>query len=474
MFKSALKKLNTAEGLIIFTGHLSFAIILIFAAVFYKERIFFSDSAFQFFKIVNFEKINIEASRYGAVIPQLPVLLAIKFGFNLKYLTITYSLSFVLLYYFVFIFCVHWLKHLAAGFSLIIVLVLCISQSFYHPVTETHQSLVFCIFFYAILTSGKIKITYLKYVLATLLIGLAFLTHPVALYPLTFLIGYFAIDRNKLKTFAPYYLLVIVVTIAFTKVLLTSQDSYEGKFFSELMHSPSILFNIANEYSTYFFLTKAGKLYFWTILLEILLIIVLLMNKKWQVLIWQLCSVSFFMVITFLTYHQGDSDLLMERAFMPLALFIAVPFVQEILYAKKKLAIIGTALIVVIISLSLSRIYRQGNFFKNRTAINQELLWKTAQFNNRKFIIQQNELGVFTFWSHSFETILLSAITDKMPTQTIYPSNNIESLTKYTKNTNSVFLGTDFWLEWDIKSLNQKYFDLPDDRPYKVIKLDDL
>lgn len=474
MFKSALKKLNTAEGLIIFAGHLSFAVILIFAAVFYKERIFFSDSAFQFFKIVNFEKINIEASRYGAILPQLPVLLAIKLGFNLKHLTILYSLSFILLYYLIFICCVHWFKDLAAGLSIVVVLVLCICQSFFHPVTETHQSLVFCIFFYTILSSRNIKILFVKYLLAISLICVAFLTHPVALYTLTFLIGYYAIDRNKLKTPIPYFLLLFIVGIAIAKVLLTNHDSYEGRFFTELLHSPSMILNITNEYATHFFLARVGKLYFWAILLEIILIIVLILNKKWQVLIWQVCCVCFFMLITFLTYHQGDSDLLMERAFMPLALFVSIPFLKEIMYKKKKIAFLNTALLIAIIVLSLSRIYRQGNIFKNRTAFNQEILWKTAQLYNRKFIIQQNELGAFTFWSHSFETLMLSCITNKMPTQTIYASNNIDKLTKYTENANSVFLGTDFWLEWDIKNLNPKYFSLPDDRPYKIIKLEEL
>jgi hypothetical protein len=69
---------------------------------------------------------------------------------------------------------------------------------------------------------------------------------------------------------------------------------------------------------------------------------------------------------------------------------------------------------------------------------------------------------------------MLSTITDKMPTQTIYPSDKTDELIKYTENVNSVFLGTNFWLEWDIKSLNPKYFSLPDDRPYKVIKLEEL
>jgi len=80
-------------------GHLSFFILLLGAVYFYKERILFADSAFQFFKIVNFEKINIEAARYGAILPEFPLLLAMKLGIGLKMLLIIYSVSFIGLYY---------------------------------------------------------------------------------------------------------------------------------------------------------------------------------------------------------------------------------------------------------------------------------------------------------------------------------------------------------------------------------------
>ncbi|HKL32126.1 MAG TPA: hypothetical protein VJ919_06325, partial [Tangfeifania sp.] len=80
---------------------------------------------------------------------------------------------------------------------------------------------------------------------------------------------------------------------------------------------------------------------------------------------------------------------------------------------------------------------------------------------------------IITFWSHSFETLILSTITKDIPTQTIYPAHNSEELSQYTA-ANSVFLGANFWLEWSIESLNKEYFELPENSSYKIVEIDQI
>lgn len=457
-------------------GHLSFIVLFVLSFLFFKERILFSDTAFQFFKIVNFEKINIEASRYGAILPELPVLFAIKLGVNLKWLIIIYSGSFVLLYYLVFNCCVYLFKNVPAGLAVIVILTVCVSQSFFHPVTETHQSLVFSILLYAILQYPGFRYPVIQYLLATAIIVLAFFTHPMAIYPLVFIIGYVAIEKRQLRSVAPYILILIVGVLALGKVMLTNENSYEGNFFSELLKSPSAILDLPHAYSTKFFIKRIFGLYFWLAFLELALVVYLVSKRKFITLVWQLASSGFLLVVTLIAYNKGDSDMLMERAFMPLALFVAVPFLNETIKYNSKFTFLKVVLFTIIIGISLNRIYMQGKVFQVRTKFNKELLSKTVQFPNRKFIISQNTLSrhILTFWSYSFETLILSAITDEIPTQTIYSANNPQELVKYTNGPNSVFLGTNFWLEWNIQSLNPKYFDLRDRTPYKIIDIDNL
>lgn len=469
-----IKKNKDLEFVIL--GYLSFVLLFLASVYFYKERILFADSAFQFFKIINFEKINVEAYRYGAVLPEIPVILAIKLGFNLKLLTIIFSVSFIFLYFIVFLICIKLLKNISAGLSIVLILIICISQSFFHPVTETHQSLVFSVLVFAILQYSSFRYTLVQILLACLVILLSFFAHPVALYTLVFVIGYSAIDQNQFKSAKPYILLCFVFGLAVAKVLLTDENSYEGKFFSELLKSPLIILELPHAYSTKFLLGRIFGLYFWVMIFELILIIVLILKKEYIKLLWQLGISGFFLIITLLTYNKGDSDMMMERAFMPVALLVSVPLLTEMLKNSNQYRFIKTIFLTVVILISVNRIFVQGKAFRERIRFNQELLAKTSKLPNRKFIMESSELQKHytTYWSYSFETLMLSSITANMPVQTIFPANDVNRLLKYTEKTSNTFLGADFWLEWGIDNLNQKYFDLSSELPYKIVKIDDL
>ncbi|MDP2336109.1 MAG: hypothetical protein Q8N05_06605 [Bacteroidota bacterium] len=391
-------------------------------------------------------------------------------------LIITYSVSFIALYYIVFLLCIKLLKNTAAGLSIVLILILCISESFFYPVTETHQSLVFSVLLFAILQYSSFRYSYVQILLASLVIIISFLAHPIALYPLTFIIGYSAIDKKQLRSIKPYALLILTIGLAVTKVMLTDENSYEGKFFSELLKSPSIIFDLPDAYSKKFFFDRISGLYFGVVILELILILHLIFKKEYLKLFWQLGISGFFLTVTLLTYNKGDSDMLMERAFMPLALLTSIPLLKEILENNNQYRVLKLTFLTLIIVVSLNRIDAQGKVFRERTRFNQELMAKTAKLPNRKFIVESSELQKhhYTYWSHSFETLILSSITDNIPTQTIYPANDISLLTKYTENANNVFLGADFWLEWNIDNLNHKYFNLSKELPYAIIKIDEL
>lgn len=469
-----IKKNRDLEFVIL--GYLSFVLLCLASVYFYKERILFADSAFQFFKIINFEKINVEAYRYGAVLPEIPVILAIKLGFNLKLLTIIFSVSFIFLYFIIFLICIKLLKNTSAGLSIVLILIICISQSFFHPVTETHQSLVFSVLVFAILQYSSFRYTIVQILLACLIILLSFFAHPVALYTLIFVIGYSAIDQKQFKSAKPYILMCFVVGLAVAKVLLTDENSYEGKFFSELFKTPSIIFELPQAYSTNFFLDRKFGLYFWILIFEFILIITFILKRKYLHLLWQLGISVLFMLITLLTYNQGDSDMMMERAFMPISLLVSVPLLNEILKMNSQYRLIKTMFLTLVILISVNRIMLQGKAFRERIRFNQELLIKTSKLPNRKFIIESIELQKHytTYWSYSFETLMLSSITANCPTQTIFPANDVNRLVKYVEGTSNIFLGADFWLEWGIDNLNHKYFNLSTELPYKIVKIDDL
>jgi hypothetical protein len=264
--------------------------------------------------------------------------------------------------------------------------------------------------------------------------------------------------------------------LAVGKVLFTDENSYEGKFFSELLNSPAIILDLPNAYSTKFFLNRIPRLYFWVMILECYVGIILLLKKEYLKLLWQLGTIIFFLIVTLLTYNKGDSDMMMERAFMPLALFICLPFLKETLQTASRYQYVKITFLIAIITFSFIRIYSQGMKFRERTRFNQELLAKTAKLPNRKFIVQISELQKYhiAYWSYSFETLMLSTITKDIPTQTIFPANDTNKYLKYSEEAGNIFLGADFWLEWEIDNLNHKYFNLSTELPYAIIKTDEF
>ena len=241
----------------------------------------------------------------------MPTVLFSKLGLNIKLLTIVFSASFVLLYYAIYVITVHLLKNAEAGFVILLVLTACISQSFFHPVTETHQSLVFTTLLYAVLQFKNFRYAFIQPVLAIFLITISFLAHPVALYTNVFVIGYVAIDKKQLKSAFPYSLILLAVILAVAKVMLTAGDSYEGRFFAELFQSSETVFNLSETQSLKFFVDRGTTLYLAVIILEVIVAVHFVRRQKYLKLFWTLGIQFVFLLITVITYNNGDATLMM-------------------------------------------------------------------------------------------------------------------------------------------------------------------
>lgn len=87
----------------ILIGHVLFIGLAILAVLHWRERVVHVDSAYQVFKWVQKGGVEVEAHRFGAVLPQLMVKLLKAMGASLRTLLITASLGHVLVSYGIFI-----------------------------------------------------------------------------------------------------------------------------------------------------------------------------------------------------------------------------------------------------------------------------------------------------------------------------------------------------------------------------------
>ena len=189
-------------------GHVFFIVLIAMASLFYVERVLCSDSSFQLFKMIVFDKFNIEAGRYSMVIAELLQFIPIKLGLSLNAIIFVYSISFIALFYSIFLLCVYKLKSIEAGI-IILLLVIGIRNTFFHAISETWQALVFASLFYAWLRFNEtknglksLKTILIFYLISTILIVICVLMHPASLLPLIFIICYHLIDRKLYFNFS--------------------------------------------------------------------------------------------------------------------------------------------------------------------------------------------------------------------------------------------------------------------------------
>ena len=210
-------------------------------------------------------------------------------------------------------------------------LVLGIRHSFYHTVTETHQGLVYCVLLYAWLSyplqlNRKIFSRTIHIAVGVLIIALCFFVHPVTLFPVLFIIGYRIIEKKEWRNYGLYALIVITLLLFTLKFITTDEQSYEGQIFASFSGAIDTLGNLFHLYSFKFFIKRIGGQYLFLVIMALSVTVYYIYHKNYLKLGYYLLAGSFFFLITVLTYFAGDSDMAMERAFMPLSIFVVIQY----------------------------------------------------------------------------------------------------------------------------------------------------
>jgi hypothetical protein len=451
-------------------GHIVFFIYAFMAVYFYLERTLYIDSAYSIFNIINAEFFTVEAKRYSVVIPQVFPLLAIHAGLPLKGILLVFSLSFIIVYYLVFLICTYTLKNEIAGITIVLVLCLMIRQSFFHIVTETHQGLIYSCLFYAFLESQNIKnrntlLGHFYHLGAgSLIILLCFFSHPATIFSLVFILTFILFDKKDYKNVRYPYFILLIFIIYLIKALYTDSNSYEGGFFAELKNSPTVIKSFFDIYSTQFLLTRFFQLYITAFILLASTVLFYLFKKEYKKLVIFPGMIFSALFITNIIYNKGDSDIMMERAYMPFAVMIGIAFFKDLypfLYGKSK--ILAPMVVVTILGFSIINIITTSSIFKNRIAYIGNLINNTSAIDsNRKYLLAKEDVNmdiVHIPWTFAVETLLYSSLDDPKASKTIYLFDKAENF-DFNRSNEMLFLALPFWLEWDVKSLNNRYFSI--------------
>lgn len=456
-------------------GHAAFLCLFILAGMYSQERMINSDAAFYLFKIIHFKAPNIEHGRLSAVFSQIPLLSSALAGLSLKMLIMVYSLSFVLLGYVTYLISVSLLKNRTAGWTVILLLFMGVSDSFYRPVSESTQGLVFSTLLFAWIGYGhRFNATRagraIYYATGFLIILLCFFSHPLTVFPLLFICLFALIEKKDAK---PIFFAAFIVLLYGWKAFTTAASpTYEGQKLPPAGEITRLIPGFFDLYSTKFLLVRLGNLYLPVLIILALAVLYYLLRGNTRTSLLIMVFSLAFVFINNLVYHTGDSDIAMEKNLMPLILFAGIPFLNGLIFGARGGRRAGFILLLSILVFGSVHITGKSGVYSRRLVYLERIGDRARQESGDKFIAGKSELDVpvilFT-WSLGVETLIHSSLEGPVHSVTIYSSGNPEGLAASLEE-DHLFLCVPFWMRWDARELDPRYFSLSPG-PYKPIRL---
>ncbi len=458
-------------------GHLTFGSLLLLAWTLAYERMLYMDSAYYLFNLLQQGKLFYEeGQRYaGALTRILPVLLRGS-GAPLSAVLLAYSINFILVYYGV------WLLALrVAGpgqrvlsLSVPLLLLAGLREGFYQPVAEPHQGMVWAALLGVWLLGARRTWPSLKPGLhvggAVLLIALCFLSHPVTVFVVGFVVAFAQQLRGRLLTAPTAGLLAAALVPYLLKAWLTPAESYEGDQFGQLARFGSSLARLPQLYSFEFFWRKSCWVHLPGLLVLAGLCFFYIRQREFGRLALVLGATLVFWLVTVVVYHRGDSDIMMEKNFLPLSAFAFMALLYEWPRLPRPdwlLAGIGVLLGGCLLGIFL----RSDPYSKRVELLSRALADCRTQQVSKAVLVRNPPLAdrVMVPWALSVETLLLSSVEGPANTQTLFWQEDAKTARELARTTRpDQLLFTPFWLIYNAADLNPHYFGLPATR-YAVI-----
>lgn len=304
--------------------------LTVMAAVFYRERALFLDVAFQTFLMIKEGSVQVMVYRFGAAVVQALPLAVIKTGGPLWLVSLAYSMAFPLLYLGFYLLIARVFRNLALGLALVLLYTLQVYDGFYWATSELQQGLGFLLVFFAFVSRRPALDRWQHWLfLVPASVALAFY-HPLVALPFFFVWGYFLLREPAWRQ--PRYLALAVLFA----LILWLKNRYAANWY-DTMKFENFHANLT-VYGPRFWEMPANRLflenclrYWWGF--PLLLGIVswsYLKTRSWLRLayLWLACLGFIFLV------HVGDPQaehrFYMEVSYMPLTIFVALPFLMDV------------------------------------------------------------------------------------------------------------------------------------------------
>ena len=442
----------------IITGGISLLILIILSVVFYQERIYFSDPAFQLFLMINDNQIEVMTNRWPSTIFRWLPYIGLKMDCSVATLSKLFSLSFPLFHLIVFTIISAVYRDRIFSLLLLLSVFLATSETFYWCSSDLLQGMVTA--FLGIVMFKNSSSIVIKYIGSAFFLVAAVFFHPLTLFPFFFIVIDDILERKKIRSMDWHLPLVFGgAWIIRNKFFSTWYDVAKGKDFWNNAANLNWLDIPAHKT----FLTEIPMHYQLMVLALVISSIILIKRKSFLRLAFMLVSIPVFLLVIHLGNPSGVASFYREASYIPLAVFVSYPFIKHIC-KKDQIDIKYKIFIPLILVFSLMRMLYFAPQYTDRIKWMEDKLTSMPCDKSMMQLPPRDEGILKMSWGLPFETCLLSS--EKNTYKTLYNTPNEKDFIKQERR--DVFLGpfkvlytTDF---------NQSYFPFDESHYCKYIK----
>ena len=390
-------------------GIAAYVIMLVLSILFYKERVFFVDTAFGMFHIVKDGTFTIQIFRFGDAITQVLPVLAVKAGLPISTVAMGYSVGYILCYFSCYLVTGFVLRRFDLALVILLLNLLFAADSFYWIPSELPQGIAYLVVLFAFLTGRPVTGTKIAtwIMLGAALLMLAFF-HPLLIIVLIYMVVFFwlrevaVIEKRWLYLIAGFYIAALIIkAVAFT-------TPYEAHSLSGMKNFVTRFPDYITLFSNKLFLQNCLAKYYWIPLLFSGIVIFYARTKAYRKLVFFAMSFFGYLALVNISYPDAVTPVYyIENLYLPLSVFLALPFLFDVLPAIGNNKT-GMAVMILIMVTGCMRLYATHEFYSNRLALERKIL---DLYGDQKMVIKPSKPEMdqlITLWGTPYELLLLS------------------------------------------------------------------
>ena len=431
------------------------------------------DPAYFSFLMIESNNFVIACNRWGMVPTQILPLIALKNHWSLEVFLKLYSVSFILVYYLIFLSCTIVLKNYRAGLALLLTLCLGFRWVFYYPTMELFMAIAFSILLWAVIApalpySSGIK-KWIATIISILLVFTISYSHHLAFFCIIYAVLLEIIINKRWKDIHLWIVFFFTLGWFFIRVKFLTTTTYEVA----KMEGQEGIFNYLPD-----FFTLESWIHFKTFFLSSLkslsatflfCLIVMAMRRQWLMMAYFILFVSGYSVLYILSFGGGVDELFFQSYTTPFGFFAGVTLMY--LIGDKFPRILVLAMVSVLLFVNVKGIYKAHFIQTERINYFERLCEYGRKSSAKKFILSTTNIPNNILFHHQFmpfETLLYSSLQSPDSALTFYSADNIHELDSLFAEKNPFFGLPWYPLRYQLSTFNRNYYRLPSSNYIKI------